>query len=185
MEDPKSTVRISYKNDYEFNLKNSLIARALGDILQLRFTETLREEEGGTYGASAFARVSRRPVQEASISVNFDCNPDKVESLVAIVHQEIQKISNGIIKQEDLDKATTNYLKDRKQQKDYNRYQMRLLTNYFREGYNMNDSKNFEDIVNSITAKDVQNFTQKLLKNAKQYEIVVKPKENKDNTLKK
>ncbi|MFY0630223.1 MAG: insulinase family protein [Flavobacteriaceae bacterium] len=185
MEDPKSSVRIAYKNDYSYSLKNSLIARAVGDILQLRFTETLREEEGGTYGASANARISRRPVQEASISVRFDCNPDKVETLVAIVHQEIQKISNGIIKQDDLNKATTNYLKDRKQQKDYNRYQMRLLTNYFREGYNMNDPKNFEDLVNSITVKDVQEFTKKLLKNSKQYEIVVKPKVDKNNTLKK
>lgn len=176
MEDPKSTVRISYKNDYSYNLKNSLIARALGDILQLRFTETLREEEGGTYGASASGRVSRRPVQEATISVSFDCNPDKVENLVAIVHKEIEKIANGTIEQGDLDKATTNYLKDRKQQQDYNRYEMRLLTNYFREGYNMNDPKNFENIINSITIKDVQKFTKKLLKNAKQYEIVFKPK---------
>jgi len=181
MEDPKSTVRISYKNDYTYSLKNALIADALGDILQLRYTETLREQEGGTYGARASANVSQRPTQEASISVSFDCNPDKVETLVAIVHQEIQKISNGIIKQVDVDKSITNYLKDRKQQKDYNRYEMSLLTNYFREGYNMDDPNNFENIVNSITAKDIQKFTQKLLKNAQQYEIVVKPF---DNTLK-
>jgi len=181
MEDPKSTVRISYKNDYTYSLKNALIADALGDILQLRYTETLREQEGGTYGARASANVSQRPTQEASISVSFDCNPDKVETLVAIVHQEIQKISNGIIKQVDVDKSITNYLKDRKQQKDYNRYEMSLLTNYFREGYNMDDPNNFENIVNSITAKDIQKFTKKLLKNAQQYEIVVKPF---DNTLK-
>ena len=72
-------------------------------------------------------------------------------------------------------------LKDRKQQKDYNRYEMSLLNNYFREGYNMDDPKNFENLVNSITAKDIQEFTQKLLKNAQQYEIVIKPL---DNTVK-
>lgn len=181
MEEPKSTVQISYKNEYTYNLKNALIADALGDILQLRYTETLREQEGGTYGASARANVSNRPTQEATITVSFDCNPDKVETLVAIVHQEIQKISNGIINQDDVDKAITNYLKDRKQQKDYNRYEMSLLNNYFREGYNMDDPKNFENLVNSITAKDIQEFTQKLLKNAQQYEIVIKPL---DNTVK-
>ena len=181
MEDPKSSVRISYKNNYKYNLKNSLIARALGDILQLRYTETLREQEGGTYGARARASVTKRPKQEANLSVSFDCNPDKVETLVAIVHQEIQKISNGIINQADVNKSITNYLKDRKQQKDYNRYEMSLLRNYFREGYDMNNPKNFENIVNSITAKDIQKFTKKLLKKAQKYEIVVKPF---DNTLK-
>ncbi len=53
---------------------------------------------------------------------------------------------------------------------------MALLYNYFTEDYNMNDPKNSVDIVNSITKKDIQNFTSKLIKNAKSYEIVFKPK---------
>ncbi len=176
MEDPKSSVRISYKNDYTYSLRNALLARAFGDILDLRYTETLREEEGGTYGASTSAGLSKRPLQKASVSVNFDCNPEKVETLIAIVHEEINKIANGNIIQVDLDKTLTNYLKERKQQKDYNSYDMRLLTRFYREDYNMNDSKNFEDIVNSITVKDIQNFAETLLKDAKSYEIVFKPK---------
>lgn len=176
MEDPKSSVRISYKNDYEYSLKNALIARALGDMLDLRYTETLREEEGGTYGASTRASLSKRPLQKASISVNFDCNPEKVETLIAIVHDEINKMAQGHIIQVDLDKTLTNYLKERKQQKDYNSYDMSLLTRFYREGYNMNDSKNFEDIINSLTIRDIQNFAKTLLKDAKSYEIVFKPK---------
>ncbi|GAA3604261.1 insulinase family protein [Flavivirga amylovorans] len=176
MEDPKSSVRISYKNDYDYSLKNALIARALGDMLDLRYTETLREEEGGTYGARTNASLSKRPLQKASVSVNFDCNPEKVETLIAIVHEEINKMAEGHILQLDLDKTLTNYLKERKQQKDYNSYDMRLLTQFYREGYNMNDSKNFEDIVNNITTKDIQKFAKTLLKDAKSYEIVFKPK---------
>ena len=176
MEDPKSSVRITYKNDYEYSLKNALVARSLGDMLQLRYTETLREEEGGTYGASASAGLSKRPLQKASISVNFDCNPEKVETLIAIVHEEINKIAQGHVIQVDLDKTLTNYLKERKQQKDYNSYDMNLLKRFYREDYNMNDSKNFEDIINNIKAKDIQNFAKTLLKDAKSYEIVFKPK---------
>ncbi|MDD7888069.1 pitrilysin family protein [Flavivirga sp. 57AJ16] len=176
MEDPKSSVRILYKNDYEYSLKNAMLARALGDMLDLRYTETLREEEGGTYGAGVNAGLSKRPLQKASISVNFDCNPEKVETLIGIVHEEINKIAQGDIIQEDLDKTLTNYLKERKQQKDYNSYDMSLLTRFYREGYNMNDSKNFEDIINNITTKDIQNFAKTLLKDAKSYEIVFKPK---------
>ncbi|MDO5969038.1 insulinase family protein [Flavivirga aquimarina] len=175
MEDPKSSVRISYKNDYKYSLKNALIARTLGDMLQLRYTETLREEEGGTYGASARASLSKRPLQKGSISVNFDCNPEKVETLIAIVHEEIKEIAEGRVIQVDLDKTLTNYLKERKQQKDYNSYDMSLLKRFYREDYNMNDSKNFEDIINNITIKDIQNFAKNFLKDSKSYEIVFKP----------
>ena len=41
---------------------------------------------------------------------------------------------------------------------------MRVLTNYFREGYNMNDPKNFEGILNTITIKDIEVFTKALIK---------------------
>ena len=51
MEDQKTSVRISVKNDMEYNLKNYYVLKTLGDVLQLRYTESLREEEGGTYGA--------------------------------------------------------------------------------------------------------------------------------------
>ncbi|WP_194768159.1 M16 family metallopeptidase [Tamlana sp. I1] len=176
MEDPKSSVRIAYKNEVEYSLKNEYIAKTVGDMLQLRFTETLREQEGGTYGARTHANISKRPVQEAVISVSFDCNPDKVEQLVTIVHNELKKIADGDINQVDLDKTTTNYLKERQQQKDYNNYDMRLLTNYYREGYNMNSPENFEDIISNITVKDIKHFVKKVLKNAETYEVVIKPK---------
>ena len=175
MEDPKSTVRITYKNDFAYSLKDALIARALGDILTLRYTETLREQEGGTYGASAYAGLTKRPVEKATIIVAFDCNPDKVDTLVGIVHGELLKIAAGDIKQGDLDKTTTNYLKERGQEKGFNQYDMSVLTNFYRENYDMNDPANFEDIVKKISVNDIKEFTSKVLKGAHTSEIVVKP----------
>ena len=176
MKDPKTNVRVVVKNDMEYSLKNSILMRAIGDVLQLRYTESLREEEGGTYGARTRGSISRRPSQEATISVTFDCNPALAEKLIAIVHKEIEGIKNGDIQQADLDKTLTNYLKEREESKNYNKYQMSLLKNSVMEGYNMNDPKNYENIVNSITIKDLKNIAKKLLKNSKSYEIVFKPK---------
>lgn len=175
MEDPKSTVRITYKNDLEYTLKNALVARTLGDILQLRYMETLREQEGGTYGASAYVFASKRPVEKATIIVGFDCNPEKVDKLVSIVHEELQKIAAGDINQVDLDKTTANYLKERSQEKGFNQYDMSVLTNFYRENYDMNDPANFETIVENISVNDIKEFTNKVLKGADTAEIVIKP----------
>ena len=175
MEDPKSTVRITYKNDFKFSIKDELVARALGDILTLRYMETLREQEGGTYGASAYAGVTKRPVEKAVIVVSFDCNPEKVDTLVGIVHAELLKIAAGDIDQEDLDKTTTNYLKERGQEKSFNQYDMDVLTTFYRENYDMNDKANFEDIVKNISVEDIKEFTGEVLKGADTSEIVIKP----------
>ena len=178
MENPKASVRFAIKNTMKHFLKDALLMRALGDILRLRFTESLREEEGGTYGASSLGQLSKRPIEEAYLSVSFDCNPDKAEDLVKIAKDEIQFIKNGTIKQTDLEKTLSSYLKLRKEQKNYNGYEMSLLKNYELEGYNMNDPENFENIINSITIKDIQDITKRLLKDSKSYEIIFKPKVN-------
>jgi zinc protease len=175
MADPKSSVSICYKNEFTYNLKNQMLARILAAMLQLRYDETLREEEGGTYGASTYGSVAKRPVQEAVLFVKFDCNPEKMEKLISIVHKEINKMAAGDIDQKDLDKILTNYLKARKQDKDVNAYDLELLTNFYREGYNMDKAENFENIVKSISKKDIARFTSKLLKKAKSYQIVFKP----------
>ncbi|BDD07610.1 zinc protease [Fulvitalea axinellae] len=176
MENPKATVRTQFKNKVKYNLQNRTMMRALGDILRLRYTEAIREKEGGTYGARVSASLGQRPKQIAYLSVSFDCDPEKVDRLKEIVVEEIEKIKNGEIKQEDIDKTTANYLKERKDAKNNNSYEMSVLKNYFREGYDMNDPKNFEDIVASVTAKNLQKFTKKLLKGADSYEIVFRPK---------
>ncbi|MGC1630744.1 MAG: insulinase family protein, partial [Gelidibacter sp.] len=95
MEDPKSTVRISYKNNFKYNLKNNLLARTLADVLDLRYMERLREEEGGTYGTSVYGNVTKRPTETANLWIQFDSNPDKVDNLLTIVHSELNSIAEG------------------------------------------------------------------------------------------
>lgn len=175
MENPKSTVRVFYKNELKYTPKNALLARALGDILQLRYTETLREQEGGTYGASASVSLSKRPIEEVFLSIGFDCNPAMVDRLVAIVHEELNGVASGNISQSDLDKSITSYLKGHEEAKEFNQFDMQLLTNFYREDFNMNDPANFEDIAKNITVSDVQEFAKKMLKGAKTSQIIIKP----------
>ncbi|MEN2413632.1 M16 family metallopeptidase [Flavobacterium mesophilum] len=175
METPKSSVRIAFLKDCAFTQKNRILASYLGDILTLRYTESLREKEGGTYGAGVKASVDKLPISKASLQINFDCDADKVEHLLPIVYQEIDKIKKGEITTEDVEKTRTNYLKSREDSKNFNSYSMNLIYNYFENDYDMNDPKNYVDIVKSITAKDIQEFATSLLDKADSMEVVFKP----------
>lgn len=177
MEDPKTSVNMAFKVQSDYNIKNKFVASALGDIMQLRLTETLREQEGGVYSPSAGAFLVKEPKSLSYLSVRFDCNPDLAERLIGIVHNELSKITSGDIKQEDLQKVLTNYKKVREQSKNKNSYDMNLLTTFYRDGYNMNESKNFEDIVNNITEKDIEALAKRMQQEGKSFEIVFKPKQ--------
>ncbi len=176
MEDPKATVRMAFKNEFKYSLKNNYILKAFQDVLELRLLETLREQEGGTYGASVYSSLSKRPKQLASFYVYFDCDPDKVDKLVAIVHEEIARIKAGTIDQEDLDKVRSSYLKELKEQKEYTDYELNLMYDFFIEGFNRNDPKNNVALINAITAQDIQKFVSEMTKNSESFEIIFKPK---------
>ncbi|TXG35408.1 M16 family metallopeptidase [Seonamhaeicola maritimus] len=175
MEDPKTNVNISFKIANDYTVKNRFVTQALGAIMQLRLQETLREEEGGVYSPRAQAFLTKEPKALSYMSISFDCNPDLAEKLIAIVHNELTKMSNGEIKQDDLDKTLTSYKKSREQSKSNNSYDMALLTTFYRDGYNMNDANNFEDVVNNIIIKDIQALAKKLQVKGKSFEIVFKP----------
>ncbi|MGQ7944147.1 M16 family metallopeptidase [Flavobacterium sp. WC2509] len=175
METPKSSVRIKYLEDYAFSQKNKIMASFLADILTLRYTESLREKEGGIYSAHVSSSLIKLPKPMASLSIAFDCDANKVEHLLPIVYQEIEKIKKGSIVTEDLEKTRTNYIKSRKDSQNFNSYSMDLAYNFFKNNFNMDDPKNYVDIVNSITEKDIQDFANSFLNKAKFYEVVYKP----------
>jgi zinc protease len=179
MKTPKSSVHIILMNDYAYSQRNKILNSFLSDILTLRYTESLREKEGGTYGAQVKGGLKKDPVAKGGIHINFDCDAEKVEHLLPIVYQEIDKIKKGEIAPEDIEKTRTNYLKSREDSKNFNSYSMSVLSNYFEEGYNMNETKNYEDIVKSITATDIQKFANSLLGKADSMEVVFKPLQQK------
>ncbi|GAL82744.1 probable zinc protease pqqL [Algibacter lectus] len=178
MEDPKATINIAYKKEMLYTNNNAIHTEALGDILQLKVTETVREAEGGAYSPRVNARLSREPKSEVTVSFRFDCNPDMADKLVDVVNAELQKIAKGDIKDDDLNKIKTNFIKERLQEKNRNRYDMEVLTTYFRYNENMNDPKNFENIVNKMTKDDIQEIAKHVLKGGgESYEVVFKPKQ--------
>ena len=178
MPDPKAKVNIAYKKELPYTIENSLYTNALGGILQLRITETVRESEGGAYSPSAYATFFREPKGKAYISVSFDCNPDLADKLVEIVKAELQKMADGDINEDDLFKIKTNFIKEREQSKDKNAYDLQLLTAFYRYGYNINNSENFEDIVNNMSIKNIQELVKQVINEGQSYEIIFKPKNN-------
>ncbi|WP_038529816.1 M16 family metallopeptidase [Formosa agariphila] len=177
MEDPKASVNIAYKKEMPYSTAHAIYTNALGDILQLRVTESVRESEGGAYSPRANASLSREPKSQLNVSFRFDCNPELADKLVDIVTAELQNIADGNVREDDLNKTRTNFLKERLQSKDKNSYDMRLLTSFYRYDLNLNDPKNFEDIVNKMSIKDIQDMAREVLNEGKSYQVVFKPKQ--------
>jgi zinc protease len=79
--EPKANTIMLFTGACEYVPETRFAMRALAEYFQIKATETLREELGGTYSPSVGGGCSRIPRQEYSISVSFGSSPDNVEKL--------------------------------------------------------------------------------------------------------
>ena len=176
MDDPKCSVNVILKKTLPFTLENEYLIEIMGKLLQIRYLETIREEEGGAYTARAYSRLIEDPISEATLSISFECNPNMVDNLVGIVYTEIEKIKKGDIMDEDLDKVLKSILKDREEAKNNNGYYLESMMTYEHDKYNMDDPKNFEEIIHAITENKLQAIANEFLEKSDSCEIIFKPK---------
>lgn len=176
LETPKSTVITNFSKEMKYSVYNNICNNILKGILDLRYTENIREKEGGTYGVGVQASSMREPYSEYSMNMSFDCDPDKADHLKSLIYAEIDKLMKEAPKAEEVNKIVSNMKKNREQSKNHNSYWMNAIYSYYVSGINPADPKNFEDIVNKITPKDIQKFTQALFKGADVVDITFRPK---------
>ena len=174
---PKATVVLSYSEDMEFKPYNRQAARVINGILNIIFTEKIREEEGGTYGVSTAVTLQQLPVQKANTIITFDCDPERAGELKAKVQSELQRLMDEGPEQEYLDKAVNNILKNREESKQHNSYWMTSLYTYYLSGINYNDPSNFEDILKEFTADDIREAAKAFFGDADLVDIIFAPGE--------
>jgi zinc protease len=173
----KATAVVVLQKPMPWSPAENMKLNVLRDILNLRYTEEIREKEGGSYGVSVSASSDKIPEEEKTIQLSFDTDTGKVANLKPVIFREMDKLVKSGPTQEDLDKVVKNLLKDREQAKPNNGYWMNMLRGFYLYDVNYDEAKNFEDILHALTVKDIKKFAGKFLKKANVVDIVFKPSE--------
>jgi zinc protease len=107
---------------------------ALGEILEIRLREELREELGGTYSVSVVASAARIPRPEATVFISFGSAPDRADSLVAAVFAQIDSLKANGPRAVDLAKYKETSTRSRETDLRQNGWWLSLLASARREG---------------------------------------------------
>ena len=174
MQTPKSSVFQLYSGKSEYNLKNLLTASLLSQILDLVYTETIREAEGGSYGVYAGVSLSDFPKGQTTLQVFFDTDPEKWENMVRIVDEEIQRIATDGPKSEHLTKSRDNMLKRHNERLQENSYWLNVIDSYYFRG--MDAYTNYKETLEGITADDIKKFMSDFISQGNCVEVVMGPK---------
>lgn len=105
MKTPSVMVCNSYSDtNVAYNPKNNVMIDLLGDALMNVFTETLREEEGGTYSPYSYARLNPYTGQWALVYV-FQTNKDMQQKLEKRANDELMKLLKEGVKEDNFQKV--------------------------------------------------------------------------------
>ncbi|MEE4256365.1 MAG: insulinase family protein [Bacteroidales bacterium] len=178
MEIPKGTVSINFVNVYDNdNAMERMELATLCDILSVRYTESIREEQGGTYGVRVYDRQYKYPWEHYEVRISFDCAPENVDKLKAIVYEEINKLKAEGPLQKDLKGVKENLLKTRTENLERNRFWLNTLSNMYYFERDPGGIFKYDDMVKSMSVESLKDAANKLL-DLDHIEIVMVPAED-------
>ena len=155
METPKSTVLQVYTSYIPYTVKEEVMLDAAKYVLDMIYTETLREEEGGTYGAGVSTGMQKYPEERALIQVYFDTNPESADKLRELAVKGINGLMTDGPTDEQLTRTVENFKKNIPESRITNGWWLNALQMYCNYD-GLDYDKEYEAAVNEISAENIQ-----------------------------
>ena len=175
MENPTGTENIIYAGKIDPSRKNRIVMSFLNQVLNIVYTEEVREKEGGTYGVGVRGSISKYPEGEYSLLVNFKMSPERREELAAIIVREFEKLAAQGPVAEHVEKVRSYMLKSFEESQKKNGSWMNWLYSYYFDGED--NYSGYEELVKGITAEDIRLLAKYILDQGNFIEVSMTPAE--------
>ena len=175
METPLTTVLQVYSDYRPFSVKDRTLASAVSYILDQIYTDTLREDEGGTYGASTVADARKEPDGRYLLQVYFNCKPALAEKLRTLAQDGFRKLAEEGPTDEQFTRTVEHFKKNVPENRINNSYWLSNILRYFRSGYD--NDKEWEAAVNGLTKEGIREAAARLYNSGNFAELVMMPGE--------
>ena len=167
VESPMNIIRLFAPMEY--NIENILAVELVGNILDYRYMESIREDEGGSYGVGVYGALNYLPKGEAILAIQFECDPDKRDKLMSIVFAEMDKLAKNGPSDEDYNKAIENKYKEWAENIEKNTYWEGIISEYYISG--LNYATSYNTILKSMTKEKVVNALKQIMASGNVFEM--------------
>ncbi len=161
METPNSTVIQIYTAYMPIDTKTEVAFEVANYVLDMIYTKTIREDEGGTYGVGTAMAGQRSPVERGIIQVQFDTNPEMADKLRELAKKGLKELAENGPDQDKFNMAIENLKKNLPESRISNSYWNSNIYQYYKYGFDYD--KEYEEALNTITPADVKAVLQAVL----------------------
>ena len=175
MEVPKTTVYLNLTGKTEYSKENAMNIYVIGQLLSKRFLQTIREEEGGSYGVNVGGTLEQIPAPTFSLALTFDSNPDKQEKLMQIVWKELNDLKTVPVNANDLEDIKKALLKNREESLKTNSFWNTTLYNNSLNQIPFLQDDEYKNLISKINQKTIQQFSKHVLDSSSSVEVIMSP----------
>ena len=136
------------------------------------YTETLREDEGGTYGAGTYMSFER-DMNRAVIQVQFDTNVESADKLNELAKKGLRKLVDEGATQAQVDMAKENMKKNIPENRINNNYWLGQIKNHERFGTDYDAE--IEAAIEAVSVESIKAVVGEILAQDNYIEVIMHP----------
>lgn len=173
--EPKASTLLLFTGPAEFSPEARHTLRSLGEYLEMRLLENLREALGGTYSVSVGAQVTRLPRPEYSVSFQFGSAPARADSLYGVILAVIDSTKAGAIADADVQKVREQQLRGLEVNRKENAYWLTNLSARLEHGEDPRGLLAYEGLIRGLSRAQLQAAARQYLDGANVARFVLLP----------
>jgi zinc protease len=170
---PRTSIFFNLNGMCNYTAGDKLMGAAIRHILELRYVQSIREDEGGAYSVRISYTLDKYPVSRFLLNVSFDTDPVKADKLLGIVEREVAKLIDNGPTETDLLKAKEYFLKQRPEDMKENTFWSNVLSDYY--FYGLDYLSGFEGKVKELNVKSVHDYAKKTLIQGNEVKVIMRP----------
>jgi zinc protease len=162
--EPKARTALVFTGPFEYSRQNRYYLSALGELLNIKLREALRENLGGTYGVSVNPGATRDPRPSYRFTIGFGSAPERLEALTAAALAQIDSVKRFGTTPEYLNKVKEAAFRARETAIKQNGYWLSQISTFDQSGWPLAEIPNGEKLISALTVEDLQRAAVKYLR---------------------
>ena len=161
MATPLANVSIYYSADVPFTPQSDLELDFLKRCLSVAYTDSVREEKGGTYGVSVDFGLDKDDKPNATLRISYNADPKRYAELNPIIYQQLENIAKYGPAASSVEKVKQYLVKQYGQVAITNDYWSYVIWHELDDATDFD--KDYCQLVEQMTPAQIQRMAQRLL----------------------
>jgi zinc protease len=171
----KAQVQLVLSGPFVQSVEERLRLQVMVEVLRNRLRDRVREQLGGTYGVSVSASTSHWPQPSYRLGVSFGSDPQRIDELIAVVFDEMDRMTRELVASEELEKVRETERRNRETALQQNGFWLGSLSYALEKGEDLAQILTFEDRLTVVDLEAVRGAAQAYLGRENLGKFILRP----------